>query len=57
MSDATRFAQAARAAGLDVTLQVWPGMWHVWQILVGFMPEANQAVAAIAAFCRQHQAN
>jgi hypothetical protein len=30
-------------------------MWHVWQILVGLMPEANRAVADIAAFCRQHQ--
>jgi monoterpene epsilon-lactone hydrolase len=55
LHDAQRFVPRARAAGVDVTLQVWPGMWHVWQILVGFMPEANQAVAAIAAFCRQHQ--
>jgi monoterpene epsilon-lactone hydrolase len=55
--DAERFVPRAQAAGVDVTLQVWPGMWHVWQILVGFMPEANQAVAAIGAFCRQHQAS
>lgn len=31
--DAERFVPLARAAGVDVTLQVWPGMWHVWQIL------------------------
>jgi monoterpene epsilon-lactone hydrolase len=55
LADAQRFVPRARAAGVDVTLQVWPGMWHVWQILVGFMPEANRAVAAVAAFCRQHQ--
>ena len=55
LHDAQRFVPRAQAAGVDVTLQVWPGMWHVWQILVGLMPEANQAVAAIAAFCRQHQ--
>jgi monoterpene epsilon-lactone hydrolase len=57
LRDARRFVPRARAAGVDVTLQVWPGMWHVWQILVGFMPEADEAVAAIAAFCRLHQAH
>jgi len=56
LSDANRFASKARTAGVDVTLQVWPGMWHVWQILVGLMPESNQAVDAIGAFSRQHLA-
>jgi len=50
--DAERFAPRARAAGVDVTLQVWPEMWHVWQILVGLMPESNQAVQAIRTFVR-----
>lgn len=54
--DAERFTARAREAGADVTLQVWPGMWHVWQILVGWMPEADRAVEEIAAFCRRHQA-
>jgi len=48
--DVQRFVPRARAAGVDVTLQVWPAMWHVWQILVPFMPESSEAVAAIAAF-------
>jgi acetyl esterase/lipase len=48
--DAERLAQRARNAGVDVTLQVWPGMWHVFQILVPFMRESREAVAAIAAF-------
>lgn len=55
LHDAQRFVPRARAAGVEVTLQVYPGMWHVWQILVPFMPESSQAVAAIGAFCRQHQ--
>lgn len=53
--DAERFAAKASAAGVDVTLQVWPGMWHVWQILVGWMPEADRAVAEMVRFCRQHE--
>ncbi|OQB25923.1 MAG: Monoterpene epsilon-lactone hydrolase [Chloroflexi bacterium ADurb.Bin180] len=54
--DAARFTAKAQEAGADVTLQVWPGMWHVWQILVGWMPEADRAVEEIAAFCRRQQA-
>jgi len=54
--DATRFAAKARAAGVDVTLQVYARMWHVWHILTPFLPEARQAVRAIAAFAWQHVA-
>jgi monoterpene epsilon-lactone hydrolase len=55
-ADARRFAARARTAGVDVTLQAYPGMWHVWQILVPFMPEASQAVEAIAAFAHAVEA-
>ena len=54
--DAVRFAERARAAGVDVTLQVWPAMWHVWHLLVPLLPEARQAVDAIAAFTRRQVA-
>jgi acetyl esterase/lipase len=54
--DAVRFAERARAAGVDVTLQVWPAMWHVWHLLVPLLPEARQAVDAIAAYARRHVA-
>lgn len=54
LDDVQRFAPRARAAGVDVTLQVWPGMWHVWQILVPLLAESRQALGAIASFCRQH---
>lgn len=52
LEDSTRLADAAHAAGVSVTLQVWPGMWHVWQVLAGWMPEADRAVAGIAGFVR-----
>ncbi len=54
--DAVRFAERARAAGVDVTLQVWPAMWHVWHLLVPLLPEASDAVNAIAAFACGHVA-
>lgn len=52
--DAQRLADQARAAGLDVRLTLWPGMWHVWHLFLPWLPEARQALDEIAAFLRQH---
>lgn len=48
--DATRMADHLRAAGGVVTLEVWPGVPHVWQILDGWLPEARKALIRIADF-------
>jgi monoterpene epsilon-lactone hydrolase len=40
LSDSTRFADKARNAGVDVTLKIWDGMWHVFQFQVMSLPEA-----------------
>jgi acetyl esterase/lipase len=29
LDDSVRFAERARAAGVDVKLRVFPGLWHV----------------------------
>ncbi|MDH4146912.1 MAG: alpha/beta hydrolase [Acidimicrobiia bacterium] len=52
LDDSTRFAAKAEAAGVDVTLEVWPEMVHVWHASAGFVPEADQAIARIAEFSR-----
>jgi acetyl esterase/lipase len=52
LDDATRLAAKAEAAGVDVTLEVWPEMVHVWHATVGHCPEGDQAIAAIAAYAR-----
>lgn len=54
LSDATRFADKARAAGVAVTLEVWEGMQHGWHILHRFLPEGRRALAQIGAFI-QHK--
>lgn len=46
--DAFRLARAARTAGVDVTLDVWDGMWHIWHDLD--IPEARQALDELGAF-------
>jgi monoterpene epsilon-lactone hydrolase len=52
LSDSTSFADCARKAGVDVTLEVWPGMQHVWQYTASFMPEARQAIGKIGEFIK-----
>jgi acetyl esterase/lipase len=54
LDDSTLFAEKARAAGVDVELQVWDGMIHVFQMFGAELAEARQAVDAIAGFLRQH---
>jgi len=53
LSDSLRLAEKARQAGVDVTLEVWEGMWHVWHVLAGFIPESQRAIDRIGAFIRK----
>lgn len=53
LDDTRVFAQRARAAGVAVTEEVWPHMFHVWQHQWGQVPEAMEAVERIGAFCKQ----
>ena len=52
--DATRLAEQARSANVNVTLEVWDGMIHVFQLSAGFVPEARKAVENIAAFLKKY---
>jgi acetyl esterase/lipase len=47
--EATRAAEKAHAAGVDVELELWPGVAHGFQI-AGFLPEAVLAIDHIARF-------
>lgn len=49
LDDARMVAERAQAAGVDVTLSVYEGMWHVWQT-VGILPEAKRAFEEIGEF-------
>ena len=50
--DSVRVAAQARADGVDVTLEVWEGMFHVFQSHEPLLPEAREAVEHIASFMR-----
>jgi acetyl esterase/lipase len=53
LSDSVRLVERARAAGVDAKLDVWPGMWHVFQAYAVILPEAKHAVAEIGSFVRE----
>lgn len=53
LSDSTRFADKMKRAGLDVELEIWPEMWHVFQLFIGKMPESRRAIRKIGAFLRE----
>ncbi len=52
LSDSTRFADKAKSAGVEVTLEIEDGLIHVWQMFPQ-LPEAQSAVERIGAFIQQ----
>ncbi|MFN8527348.1 MAG: alpha/beta hydrolase [Anaerolineae bacterium] len=51
--DAIHVEALAKAAGVDVRLEVYPRMWHVWQ-LYPTLPQAVQSLNDIAQFLKAH---
>jgi len=56
LSDATRFAEAAGSADVDVTLEIWPRMIHAWPLWNGGLAEGQAAIDRAGAFIRRHLA-
>ena len=54
LADATRFASAAGAAQVAVTLEVWPHMIHAWPLWNARLEAGREALAHAGAFIRQH---
>jgi monoterpene epsilon-lactone hydrolase len=50
LDDSRRFAQRAEAAGVDVRLDVWEGMLHVFPAAIGAFEASRTALDEIAAF-------
>ena len=50
--DSTRFAAKAEAAGVDVRLEIWDEMPHVWHAFAGLLPEADQAIERLSGWLR-----
>jgi epsilon-lactone hydrolase len=50
LDDSVRFGEAAEAAGVDVTVECWEAMMHVWHAFAPRFPEGEAALGAIAAW-------
>jgi epsilon-lactone hydrolase len=54
LDDSRRLHARALAAGTSSTLQIFDGLFHVWQILDGIVPESRKALCQAAAFINSH---
>ena len=54
LDDAVRFAAAAGAADVAVTLEIWPHMIHAWPLWNAHLDAGRRALANAGAFMRGH---
>jgi acetyl esterase/lipase len=54
LDDASRLAERAKKAGVNVTYEPWQNMIHVWQLFAPMLDEGQQAIEKIGAFVRKH---
>lgn len=52
LDDSVLFAERARAAGSEVTLEVWPEMWHVFHQHCPDLPEGWDGIVALTDYLR-----
>jgi acetyl esterase/lipase len=53
LDDSVRLAERARSAGVDVVLEAWEDMIHVWHFFASILPEGQQAIDRIGEFIRE----
>jgi len=54
LDDASRLAERAKKAGVNVTYEPWQNMIHVWHLFAPMLDEGQQAIEKIGAFVRKH---
>ncbi|WP_322003790.1 alpha/beta hydrolase [Paraburkholderia tropica] len=54
LDDALEIDRRARAAAVDVTLEVWPEMIHGWHLWTSYLEESHRAIARAGSFIQAH---
>lgn len=54
LDDAKRLAARAKEAGMEVVLEIWDEMFHVWHFFSSLLPEGREAIDHIGQFIRRH---
>ncbi len=57
LDDSTRIAEKAKNAGVNVTVQFYDQMWHVFHLNARLMPEAKNAIEELGSFIRKQFIN
>jgi epsilon-lactone hydrolase len=52
--DSINFEARAKAAGVNVTLEVWDEMIHIWHFFYPMLQEGREAIAQIGEFVKKH---
>jgi len=55
LDDTLSMQNHLEAQGVDVLVRNWPTGFHVWHMMLGFVPEAREALDDIARFVAKHQ--
>ncbi|MHA1386633.1 MAG: alpha/beta hydrolase [Candidatus Helarchaeota archaeon] len=53
LDDSRRFADRAKQAGVEVDLEIWEDMIHVFQAFATYLPEGREAITHIGRFIKQ----
>lgn len=53
LQDAVRFVEKAKNAGVDVSIEIYPDMFHVWQAFWPFLSDGRSANKKIGSFLKQ----
>lgn len=51
--DSVRVSERAKAVGVDVKLDVWKGLFHVWQAYYAWLPAARRALRLAGSFVKE----
>jgi acetyl esterase/lipase len=52
LSDSQLLAERAEKSGVSVTLEIWNGMWHVFQGFASIVPESQKALDSLGKFIK-----
>jgi monoterpene epsilon-lactone hydrolase len=53
LDDSTRMDEKLKEAGVDTRIQIWTGMWHVFQAFAPYNPESQKAIDEIGKFLQE----
>jgi acetyl esterase/lipase len=54
LDDSTRLEVKLKSSEVVTKLEIWEGMWHVFQIFAPYVPEAQQAICQVGDFINKY---